>query len=49
MEQKHQKRQNIEGAMPDPLLSISCTGIVYIKVLFVCLLVRVVGWYLLLY
>ena len=47
MEQKHQKRQ--EGAMPDPLLSISCTGIVYIKVLFVCLLVRFVGWYLLLY
>ena len=35
---KHQKKQNIEGvAMPDPLLSISCTGIVYIKVLFVCL------------
>ena len=49
MEQKHQKRQNIEGAMPDPLLSISCTGIVYIKVLFVCWLVWVVGWYLLLY
>ena len=50
LEQKHRKRQNIEGvAMPDPLLSISCTGLVYIKVLFVCLLVRVVGWYLLPY
>ena len=28
---------------------LCCTGIVYIKVLFVCWLVRVVGWYLLLY
>lgn len=37
MEQKHQKKQNIEGvAMSDPLLSIICKGIVYIKVLFVC-------------